>query len=103
MIYRVSSAHEEGGERAYAAATLEFLGDENGQLRALKLADADGFEPMPGTERELPCDLVLLALGFTGAERPGLLTDLGVELRRPGQRRPRRPVRDLGARRVHGR
>ncbi len=79
MIYRVSSAHEEGGERAYAAATLEFLGDENGQLRALKLADADGFEPMPGTERELPCDLVLLALGFTGAERPGLLTDLGVE------------------------
>jgi glutamate synthase (NADPH/NADH) small chain len=78
MIYRVSSAHEEGGERAYAAATLEFLGDENGQLRALKLADADGFEPVPGTERELPCDLVLLALGFTGAERPGLLTDLGV-------------------------
>jgi len=79
LIYRVSSAHEEGGDRAYAAATLEFLGDDAGHVRALKLADADGFEPMPGTERELPCDLVLLALGFTGAERPGLLTDLGVD------------------------
>jgi glutamate synthase (NADPH/NADH) small chain len=78
IIYRVSSAHEEGGERAYAAATLAFHGDDAGQVRALQLADADGFEPVPGTERELPCDLVLLALGFTGAERPGLLTELGV-------------------------
>jgi glutamate synthase (NADPH) small chain len=78
IIYRVSSAHEEGGERAYAAATLGFHGDDAGQVRALQLADADGFEPVPGTERELPCDLVLLALGFTGAERPGLLTELGV-------------------------
>ncbi len=58
---------------------------------------------MPGTERELPCDLVLLALGFTGAERPGLLTDLGVEFDARGNVSPRRPVRDLGARRVHGR
>jgi glutamate synthase (NADPH/NADH) small chain len=79
MIYRVSSAHEEGGERAYAVSTLEFLGDEQGRLRALRLADADGFDPVPGTERELPCDLVLLAMGFTGAERPGLLTELGVD------------------------
>jgi glutamate synthase (NADPH/NADH) small chain len=79
MIYRVSSAHEEGGERAYAVTTLEFLGDGSGRVRALRLADADGFDPVPGTERELPCDLVLLAMGFTGAERPGLLTDLGVE------------------------
>ncbi len=78
IIYRVSSAHEEGGERAYAAATLGFHGDDAGQVRALQLADADGFEPVPGTERELPCNLVLLALGFTGAERPGLLTELGV-------------------------
>ena len=78
IIYRVSSAHEEGGERAYAAATLAFHGDDAGRVRALQLADADGFEPVPGTERELPCDLVLLALGFTGAERPGLLTELGV-------------------------
>ena len=79
MIYRVSSAHEEGGERAYAVSTLEFLGDEQGRVRALRLADADGFDPVPGTERELPCDLVLLAMGFTGAERPGLLTELGVD------------------------
>src|SRR3984885_505417 len=79
MIYRVSSAHEEGGERAYALATLAFLGDERGRVRALRLADANGFDPVPGTERELPADLVLLAMGFTGAERPGLLTELGVD------------------------
>ncbi len=80
MIYRVSSAHEEGGERAYAVSTLGFLGDDAGRVRALRVADADGFDPVPGTERELPCDLVLLAMGFTGAERPGLLADLGVEI-----------------------
>jgi len=88
MIYRVSSAHEEGGHRAYAVSTLGFLADGDagegegggeGRVRALRVADADGFDPVPGTERELPCDLVLLAMGFTGAERPGLLTDLGVE------------------------
>jgi glutamate synthase (NADPH) small chain len=79
MIYRVSSAHEEGGERTYAVSTLEFLGDEQGRVRALRVAEADGFDPVPGTERELPCDLVLLAMGFTGAERPGLLTELGVD------------------------
>jgi glutamate synthase (NADPH/NADH) small chain len=79
MIYRTSGAHEEGGERAYAVSTLEFLGDSGGRVRALRLADAAGFDPVPGTEHELPCDLVLLAMGFTGAERPGLLTDLGVE------------------------
>jgi glutamate synthase (NADPH/NADH) small chain len=79
MIYRVSSAHEEGGVRTYAVTTLEFLGDSGGRVRALRLADAAGFDPVPGTERELPCDLVLLAMGFTGAERPGLLADLGVD------------------------
>ncbi|MBV9096189.1 MAG: glutamate synthase subunit beta [Streptosporangiaceae bacterium] len=79
MIYRTSSAHEEGGERAYAVITLEFLGDAGGQVRALRIADAAGFAPVPGTERELACDLVLLAMGFTGAERAGLLSDLGVE------------------------
>ncbi|MDQ2816545.1 MAG: FAD-dependent oxidoreductase, partial [Actinomycetota bacterium] len=81
MIYRVSSAHEEGGERSYAVSTLEFLGDDRApaRVRALRLADAEGFDPVPGTERDLPCDLVLMAMGFTGPERPGLLTDLGVE------------------------
>src|SRR5580658_6329299 len=82
MIYRVSSAHEEGGERAYAVSTLEFLGDS--RVRALRLADASGFDPVPGTERELPCDLVLLAMGFTGAERPGLLAGLGVDFDQRG-------------------
>jgi glutamate synthase (NADPH/NADH) small chain len=84
MIYRTSSAHEEGGERAYAVTTLEFLGGETGRLRALRLSDAKGFDPVPGTERELPCDLVLLAMGFTGAERRGLLDDLGVDFDQRG-------------------
>ena len=90
MIYRVSSAHEEGGERTYAVTTLEFLGDgsdsggSGGRVRALQLADAAGFDPVPGTERELACDLVLLAMGFTGAERPGLLAGLGVDFDQRG-------------------
>jgi glutamate synthase (NADPH/NADH) small chain len=79
MIFRVSSAHEEGGERVYAVTTTEFAGDPDGHVRALRLADAENFKPVPGTERELPADLVLLAMGFTGAERPGLLSGLGVE------------------------
>jgi glutamate synthase (NADPH) small chain len=78
MIFRISSAHEEGGERAYAVSTVEFLPGDQGQVRALRLADAESFQPVPGTEREVPADLVLLAMGFTGAEREGLLTDLGV-------------------------
>ncbi len=83
MIYRVSSAHEEGGERVYAVSTQEFLGDEAGRVRSLRLVEVEpsgrGFTPVPGTERELPCDLVLLAMGFTGAQRNGLLAGLGVE------------------------
>ena len=83
MIYRVSSAHEEGGERVYAVSTQEFLGDEAGRVRALRLVEVEpdgrGFRPVPGTERELRCDLVLLAMGFTGAERGELVTDLGVD------------------------
>jgi glutamate synthase (NADPH/NADH) small chain len=83
MIYRVSSAHEEGGERVYAVSTQEFVGDGAGRLTGLRMIEvelADGkFAPVPGTERELPCELVLLAMGFTGADRAGLLTDLGVE------------------------
>jgi glutamate synthase (NADPH/NADH) small chain len=83
MIYRVSSAHEEGGDRVYAVSTQEFLGDEAGRVRALRLVEVRsagrGFEPVPGTEREIPCDLVLLAMGFTGAEREGLLDGLSVD------------------------
>ena len=85
MIYRVSSAHEEGGERVYSVSTQQFVGDVAGRVRALRLAVVEpepsgrGFRPVPGTERELRCDLVLLAMGFTGAEPGGLLADLGVD------------------------
>jgi glutamate synthase (NADPH) small chain len=77
MLYRVASAHEEGGSRDYAVTTLEFLGT-GGQVSTLRLADAASFRPVPGTERDIPADLVLLAMGFTGAEREGLLDGLGV-------------------------
>jgi glutamate synthase (NADPH/NADH) small chain len=79
MIYRVSSAHEEGGERTYAVSTTGFESADGERVSALRLADVKGFDPVPGTERALKADLVLLAMGFTGAERPGLLEQLGVE------------------------
>jgi len=82
MIYRVASAHEEGGDRVYAVSTEEFVAGPSGEVTALRLTEVafEGgrFAPVPGTRREIPCDLVLLAMGFTGAERPGLLEDLGV-------------------------
>ena len=88
MIYRVSSAHEEGGERLYAVSTEAFLGDEQGQVRALRLVEVelvDGrFTRVEGSERELPAQLVLLAMGFTGPERGPLLEQLGVELDQRG-------------------
>jgi glutamate synthase (NADPH/NADH) small chain len=84
MIFRVSSAHEEGGERLYAVSTQEFLGDEHGHVRALRLVDVrlEGgrLVELEGTEREIPADLVLFAMGFVGPERAGLLEQLGVEL-----------------------
>ncbi|WP_103352000.1 glutamate synthase subunit beta [Amycolatopsis sp. CA-128772] len=84
MIYRVSSAHEEGGERLYAVNTQEFLGDSDGRVRALKLVEVRNeggkFVPVEGSERELPAQLVLLAMGFLGPQKQGLLEDLGVEL-----------------------
>jgi len=84
MIFRVASAHEEGGERLYAVSTVEFLGDEQGAVRALRVTEValDGgrFEPVPGTERELPAQLVLLAMGFLGPQGSGLVEQLGVAL-----------------------
>lgn len=84
MIYRVSSAHEESGERLYSISTESFVGDETGKLRALKIVETslvDGkFEKVCGTERELEADLVFLAMGFTGPEQNQLVTDLRVEL-----------------------
>jgi len=84
MIYRVSSAHEEGGERLYSVNSQEFVGDEQGRVQSLKIVEVrreDGrFVPVEGTERELPCQLAFLAMGFVGPEKEGLLSDLGVEL-----------------------
>ena len=91
MTFKVTSAHEElpvlegGGERVYAASTTEFLGDEQGRVKTLRLSEvrfANGrFEPVPGTEREIPADLVLLAMGFVGPEQDnGLVGQLGLEL-----------------------
>ena len=81
MLYRVSSAHEEAGDRVFAVSTQEFLGDEDGRVRALRLVEVDGsFQPVDGTEREIPAELVLLAMGFTGPQQEGLVEQLGVEL-----------------------
>ncbi|MGB7979477.1 MAG: glutamate synthase subunit beta [Candidatus Nanopelagicales bacterium] len=84
MLYRVTSAHEEGGQRMYSVSTRRFVADETGTLRALELVDVelvDGrFAEVPGSEREIPADLVLLAMGFTGPERGPLVEQLGVEL-----------------------
>ncbi|HJQ47340.1 MAG TPA: glutamate synthase subunit beta [Amycolatopsis sp.] len=83
MIYRVTSAHQEGGERLYSVNTQEFLADDAGNLRALKLVEVRSengkFVPVEGSERELPAQLVLLAMGFVGPQHEGLLDDLGVE------------------------
>ncbi len=83
MLYRVSSAHEEGGERIYSVSTEEFLGDGNGNLRALRLVEmifANGkFEKVSGSEKEIPADLVFLAMGFVGPEKSALLDQLEVE------------------------
>ena len=84
MIFRVSSAHEEAGDRVYSVSTQEFLGDDDGHVRALRLVDVefkDGkFQEVEGTEREIPAELVLFAMGFTGPEKKGLIEQLGVDL-----------------------
>jgi len=81
-LFEMQSAHEEGGERSYLASTVEFLRNDAGEVRALLVAETeitDGRRaPKPGTEREIPADLVLLALGFTGAERHGLESQLSM-------------------------
>ena len=88
MVYRVSSAHEESGERLYSISTEEFIGDEKGNLTALKIVETkfvDGkFEKVPGTDRQLPADLVFLAMGFTGIEKNQLVTDLELSLDQRG-------------------
>ena len=83
LMYRVSSAHEEGGERVFSVNTERFLGSDGKVtgLRAHEVVMSGGrFEKVEGSDFELEADLVLLAMGFVGPEKPGLLTDLGVKL-----------------------
>ena len=91
-IFRVSGAHEEGGERVYAVSTQRFTGDAEGHVRQLHAVKVDmvresgrlDFKPVPGSEFTLDADLVLLAMGFLGPEREGLLTQFGVKLTERG-------------------
>ena len=91
-IFRVSGAHEEGGERVYAVSTERFLGNAQGHVRALEARQVEmvreggrlDFKPIRGTEFTLDCDLVLLAMGFLGPERSGMLAELGVKLTERG-------------------
>jgi len=84
MIYRVSSAHEELDQRVFSVSTEEFIGDGNGNLKGLKIVETqlvDGkFQPVPGTEREIPADFAFLAMGFTGTESTPLFEQLEVQL-----------------------
>jgi glutamate synthase (NADPH/NADH) small chain len=87
-IFRVSTAHEEGGERLYSIATQRFAGDADGRVTALHTTQVEtvntngrlAFKPVPGSEVELPADLVLLAMGFVGPEPNGAVGRLGVKL-----------------------
>ncbi|MHB8513299.1 MAG: glutamate synthase subunit beta [Actinomycetota bacterium] len=88
LIYRTSSAHEEGGDRVFAVGTDRFVGDTDGHVRMLQGREVEmkmidgrmSFEPVEGTEFEMKADLVLLAMGFAGPQRNGMLEQLGVEI-----------------------
>ena len=90
MTLKTSSSHEEGADRKWAIATKEFIGDGNGNLKGLKIVDLEwkitedgrpaSFVEVPGSEREIPCELALLAMGFVNPQYDGLLQQLDVEL-----------------------
>jgi len=90
MTLKTSSSHEEGCERQWAVATKEFMGDEKGNLKALKIVTLewkfteDGkparFVEVPGSEKELPCELALLAMGFVHPQHEGVLNEVEIEL-----------------------
>ncbi len=89
MLLKTTSSHEEGATRQWAVATKEFIGDDNGQLKALKIVDlewkiVDGrpaqFVEVAGSEREIPCELALLAMGFVHPQHIGFINDLGIGL-----------------------
>lgn len=87
-LFEVTSAHEEGGTREFLVSTVEFLGDSEGNVRAVRVAETEFVNgarvPKAGTEREIPADLVLLALGFTGPEGDVAHSELGVSLTHRG-------------------
>lgn len=89
MILRTSSSHEEGCSRDWGVLTKEFVGDEEGNLKAMKLARIEWkvneqgkpyFEEIPGSEHEIPCELALLAIGFLHTEPKGIVQELGLKL-----------------------
>jgi len=83
MQLRIEGAHEEGGLREWSVATTKFTGDENGhvkQLHGVRVGPPPKFEPVPGTEFTMDADLVLLAMGFLGPVRNGMIEQLGVKL-----------------------
>jgi len=92
FIFRTASAHEEGGERLYSVSTKKFIGDENGNLKALEIVKVEMqreagrvvFNEIRGSNFTIPCELVLLAMGFTGAEKAGMLEQLGVSINERG-------------------
>lgn len=100
MVLRTSSSHDEGCEREWAILTKEFIGDKNGKLKAVKLVDIEwvkdqktgryGFREVEGTERDLPCELALLAVGFLHPQFSGMLEKLGVEVDERGNVRDER-------------
>ena len=87
-IFRTSAAHKEGVERVFSVNTKRFVDDGKGNVKALQLVNVElknvdgrmSFEEVAGSEQEIPCDLALLAMGFLGPEKPGMLEQLGVEL-----------------------
>ena len=90
MILKTTSSHEEGAERFWGINTEEFLGDEQGNLRALKVVDVNWeiditgrpvkFQRVEGSEREIPCQRVFLAMGFLYPQHIGMLENLGIDL-----------------------
>ncbi len=94
MTLKTSSSHEEGADRKWAIATKEFIGDVNGNLKALRIVDLEwkssedgrpaGFNESPDSEREIPCELALLAMGFIHPQHEGLLKQLEVDLDEKG-------------------
>ena len=92
FIFRTASAHEEGGERLYSVSTKQFIGDDNGNVKEIDIVKVEMvrdhgrimFNEVPDSNFRHPCELVLLAMGFTGAEKEGMVEQLGVNITERG-------------------